>query len=180
MMEQIPENSYNQLNIKQISDFEEFKSDFKQIIENLMKPPKKELKEEELRERYEIIQNSLIDKLSPFLENTYFNLLPILFEMIIETYIKKSRELLKLYFIPLEACYDIFLQYNFRIIPKDTIEMLIGALQWNTINPHWIDYNFMKNYFSKLHQKVPLELKIKTWNLVELTKIKQIELKIKR
>jgi len=171
-MEQIPNNNDYQLEEEQIINIEEFISDFSKKVTNLM--------EFEKEPTGEIIEKSLLKELAPLHEETYYNLLPELFDILIDIYIKKSRELAKPYFIPLEVCYNIFLLFEFRLMPMDTIEKLIGALQWGIIEPQWIDYNFIKAYYEKLHQKVPYDLRIKTWNLVELTKIKQQEFKRKK
>lgn len=167
-MEQIPNNGTYHIEEKQITNIEVFISDFKNQISNLMGFEKEP--------SGDIIEKSLLKELAPLHEDTYFNLLPILFDIIIDTYLKKNREKSEVYFIPLEVCYNIFVLFEFRLIPINTIEKLIGALQWGIFKPQWIDYNFIKGYYAKLHQKVPLDLKIKTWNLVELTRIKQQEL----
>lgn len=168
-MEQIPNDGTYHIEEKQITNIEEFISDFKTQISNLMGFEK--------RFSGDIIEKSLLKELAPLHEDTYYNLLPNLFDIIITTYIEKNREKAEVYFIPLEVCYNIFLLFEFRLIPIKTIEKLIGALQWGIIKPQWIDYNFIKIYYAKLHQKVPFDLRIKTWNLVELTRIKQQELK---
>ena len=170
-MDQIPNNGTYHSEEKRITNLEEFISDFKKQISNLL-GFEKELSGE-------IIEKSLLEKLAPLQEDTYYNLLPNLFNIIIDSYIKKKHEKVETYFIPLEVCYKIFLKFDFRIISINTIEKLIGALQWSIIEPQWIDYNFIMDYYATLHQKVPLELKRKTWNLVELTRIKQQELQKK-
>lgn len=167
-MEQIPNNDTFNTDEKQIVNIEEFIIDFKNQISNLMGF------ETELSG--DIIEKSLLKELAPLHEDIYYNLLPNLFDIIIDTYINKNREKIEVNFIPLEVCYNIFLLFEFRLIPLKTIEKLIGALQWGVIKPSWIDYNFIKSYYAKLHQKVPYDLRIKTWNLVELTRIKQQEL----
>ena len=153
---------------KQIANIEVFISDFKKQISNLMGFEK--------RLSGDIIEKALLKELAPLHEETYYNLLPNLFDILIDTYIEKKRVKAEVYFIPLEVCYNIFLLFEFRLILLKTIEKLIGALQWGIIKPQWIDYNFIKGYYAKLHQKVPIDIKIKTWNLVELTRIKQQEL----
>ena len=166
-MEQIPNNNYP-IDQKQIVNIDEFISDFKSQISNLMEFDK-EISSD-------VIKNSLLKELAPLHDDTFYNLLPNLFDIIIDTYIKKNREKVDVYFIPLEVCYDIFFLFEFRLIPLKTIEKLIGALQWGIIKPQWIDYNFIKSYYAKLHQKIPSGLRNGTWNLVELTRIKEEEL----
>jgi len=102
-MEQIPNNGTYHTDKKQITNLEEFVSDFKNQISNLMGF--------ERGLSGDIIEKSLLKELSPLHEDIYYNLLPNLFDIIIDTYIKNNREKAEVYFIPLEVCYNIFLLF---------------------------------------------------------------------
>lgn len=204
-MEQIPNNT-TEANF--LSDFEVIKKDFKKFFSNLMETNEsilyqlQELLKSKLGELSEsdaniVIDDEIIDITNTFQQNKYSfitnelkgkldhivksystTVLDDFFDILVSLLIQKKQKKAKIFFISLEQIYEVFYLLGFRIISGETLDKLIGALQWDIVSPYWLNYNFLKDYFDKLSLKkeIPKELKNKTWSLVELTRIKKQEL----
>ena len=161
---EIEEEIYNK-----IINLEDFKKEFKEKFAEY-------IDEKESEDFKDFLRDELIKKLKIISENYSFTVLKDFFQILINLWITKIPEKSNPDFLSMEEIYDIFFAYDFRTIPLNTINDLIGALQWNLINSEWIDDNFILEYFETLPENLDEKLKIRTWNLVELTRIKSKEL----
>lgn len=194
-MNQMPKNSFNE---KLIFDFETTLNDFKRYFSSLMKTEEDinnyflsfpyfidisqseaniAIKEVDsyLQDKKGFIIKNLQEKLNIIVKNYSSTVLGEFFDIIVTSWIQKNKEKPNVFFLSLEQTYNVFYLYGFRIIQRDTIDKLTGALQWDIISPIWLKYNFLLDYFKNLSLKIPIDLKSKTWTLVELTRIKKKE-----
>jgi len=204
-MEQIPKNTTEE---KLISDYEITKNDFEKYFSNLMESNESilgqiykmyesmrgeisqsdanvaindeinNIRNSFLQNKSVFIVNNLKIKLESIVEDYSTSVLINLFDTLISLWIEKNRKKTKLFFISLEQIFEVFNLLGFRVISKETLDKLTGALQWDIVSPYWLNYNFLKDYFDKLssNKEITKELKNKTWTLVELTRIKKQEL----
>jgi len=130
-----------------------------------------------VQKKTNFIIDQLKEKLKYIIENYSTTVLDNIFDILIDLLIKKYKQKEQLFFISFEQIYEIFYLFGFRIILSETLDKLIGALQWDIISHYWLNYNFLKNYFKSISSKkdISTELKKKTWTLVELTRIKKQE-----
>ena len=131
-----------------------------------------------LQIKFNFISHKLKEKLDDIVEKYSTTVLDDIFDTLINIWVRQSQKKNKVFFISLEQIYDVFYLFGFRLISSKILDKLTGALQWDIISPYWLDYNFLRDYFNKLSSKKEIfkELKIKTWILVELTRIKKQEL----
>jgi len=169
-MEQYNEN---QLDLEEevfgnIINLEDLKSDFKEIFAEY-------IEKEEIDDYKNFLREELIKKLKTVTKFYNFTVLEDFFHILIDLWINRSPEKANSQFLTLGDIYDIFFVYDFRIIPLKIINELLGGLQWNMINSEWINDNFIFEYFKTLPNNIEENLKVRTWNLVELTRIKSKE-----
>ena len=201
-MEQIPNKSSEE---RPISDYDlirkEFKSNFSKLIEpfpsivnqlnEFIKSKRGEISESDantsledeifkitssfIQKKFDFIIERLKEELDYIVKNYSSSVLDNIFDILIDILIQKFKQQKKIFFISLEQIYEVFYHFGFRIIPRETLEKLTGALQWDIIPPFWLKYNFLKDYSKKIliKKEIANELKNKTWTLLELTRIKE-------
>jgi len=172
-MEEIPNNiSHENL----LLDFDVTKKDFGKFFSNLMEPEQKIYEQLSSLSNYKLVEisesdtniameekpfkdissyiqeilvfivNNLSEKLDVIVKNFSPTVLDDLFEILINLWIQKNREEVRLYFLSLDQIYDVFYVSGLRIISSDAIDKLTGALQWDIISPNWLNYNFLFDY----------------------------------
>lgn len=98
------------------------------------------------------------DPITPPLDDFFTTLIDLVIEL-------KPQD----FFLNFKETFEIFKKYGFSSIPNNIIEKLIAAIQWKRLDPRWIQYYDIKDYYDKLLGTE--ELKSITWALVELVRI---------
>ena len=172
----------------------DFKTVFQKLVNEDIDPTVVELsqqinqEDEKTKKRDETTKEITYPKLNEYFKNkltehlvkiekdfniTYFD---EFFDILVNFFIdRQSREDNKQFFITLYEIYEIFSKYGFRSIPNATIDKIITSLQWNTLNPKWIDYKNFQNYFRELPEDIDENQILKIWNFIELARIKNNE-----